>query len=567
MAGHTENIVILSIVIALTKNIIETCHNLTLKDKNIVGSINETKTHMGQVSLRLDLIHAYISSSEGASLQTTQESGGAALESSLVRLEEILRRMDGRLSSRNSSTSDWTIQPARIHWWKSEVKTLNNQIERWGRHVQSVIVAWDMLRKVEIGSRFHKGMSKIQDKSMKAAVDLRNRVRWGTQVTSESLLSTLGLDKKLVEPKPRYLLPDETGKTSYYIEQKELAEGDWGKRQKSGWEKLSYVFKDSHLPRLNLLPCEGIAIVTHNVPKGAIKSSPKRFLALVYKLHRDCLRPGHSKSPTLWNALHADKTSQQLFISLEDRYRMATQIAIAVTEIHAAGLAHNAIESNNIIVDIRNSDTTKAPVYAFLIGFTTSSSPEMTPKIRQDIYKVGEVLIELGTQKTLDNLLKQSNPTTEDQRHKELLYHARHMGVKMGAKYSRAVSACLNVRDTKKIDKYALRIMFYEKVLLPLRQISEAFKVRLPISVYFNTYSLQNNLDLSHRKPVSTGKDHPRVPLGIMKHPCYNRYATICLAITPNYNLCRPTHPFFHHHTYATLYSCSVCELMLTGSF
>lgn len=499
MADHIGRVGVMPIVITLAEKILETCRGLNFrKNDDMASLIKETKTRIDLVKVRLDVIDAYLRSSDGVPLRS-KDSGGAALEFSLERLEELLRKMDGRLSSKDQKPEgNWALQHAWVSWRKDEMVHLNSQISRWCRHVQSIISAWNMLGKVVTGSEVHERLRKVQDQSLTAAVALRGRVQSGTPPTLPLLLSTLGLDAKLVEKIPRQLLPKD--KPKYYVEQQELALGHWGARQKAGLEKLAYVFGGSHLPELNLLPCKGIDVLTHHTLKGHPMPPQKRFLALVYELPRGCIQSHYSDPPTLFQALHERETHQRFFISLEGRYQMAAQIAKAVTEIHAAGWAHKDIRSKNVIVDIRSSKASKRAEVGpstCLIGFVASVDkvedgrphrqaelmpPVMTAyDIRQDIYCVGAVLVELGTQKTLDNLLTpHGKHITYEKRHAELLHHARHLEDKMGIKYSRAVLACLEIHTdpVKKTDTNAvLRSKFYEGVLLPLRQILEGFQV------------------------------------------------------------------------------------------
>lgn len=499
MADHIGRVGVLPVVITLADKFMEICRGLNFrKNDDMTGIIKETRTRIDLVKVRLDVIDAYLRSSDGVPLRP-KDSGGAALEFSLEKLEELLRKMDGRLSSRDQKPEgNWALQHAWVSWRKDEVLRLNSEISRWCRHVQSIISAWNMLEKVVAGSEVYERLLEVHDQSLTAAVALRGRVQLRTPHMPPLLLATLGLDAKLVENKPHQLLPRD--KPKYYIKQKEWASGDEGVRQKAGLEKLAYVFSGPHLPELSLLPCKGVAVLTHHIHKGEPMSIQKRFLALVYELPRGCIQSNHSNPPTLFQALHETKDHQPLLISLEDRYQIAAQIAKAVTEIHAAGWVHRDIRSWNIIVDIRSGKDSKKAVVgpsSYLIGFVPGTDkvedgrphhhPGQVPlvvtsyDIRQDIYCFGTVLVELGAQKTLDNLLTpHGEHLTHERIHEELLHHARHLEDKMGIKYSRAALACLQVHTDpkKKTDTNAvLRSKFYEEVLLPLRQILEGFKV------------------------------------------------------------------------------------------
>lgn len=508
MADHITVIGVVPVVIDLAEKIITTCRDMTFPKGNdrMVDIIKETTTQMSVVKLRLDVIHAYLRSPDSAPLRF-RESGRKALEVSLAGLEELLRKLEGRLSS-SDHLVHWTFQGAWNSWRKDEVKHLNSQISRWSRHMQGIISAWNMHGMVEAGSEVYKRLSKVHDQSLKAAMDLQDRVQSNrTQITSPSLLLALGLSSRLIDASRRWLFTKD--KPKYYVEQQELAPGDLGRKQKEGLERLSYIFKDSHLPSLNLLSCKGVNIVpvTHHIRKGDPTSPRKPFLALVYELPDDCFQPKYSDEPTLFHALFEKESDQRFFISLEDRYQTAARIATAVTEVHAAGWVHKDICSRNIIVDIRTVEGSKRANVgpAFLVGFvaggTNSNGLQKEPSdkgnprhqhertrpamatydIRQDIYNFGEVLVELGTQRTLDSLLTANGkPLPHEKRDAELLHHARHLEDKMGIKYSRAALACLQIHQdaVKETDtNLVVRAKFYEKVLLPLRQIVDGFKV------------------------------------------------------------------------------------------
>ncbi|KAK0459278.1 uncharacterized protein EV420DRAFT_313100 [Desarmillaria tabescens] len=223
--------------------------------------------------------------------------------------------------------------------------------------------------------------------------------------------------------------------------------------------------------------------------------------------------PVHSHIPTLAYVL-----DKQIRISLDDRFRIAVELATAVFEIHAAGWVHKCIRSDNILVDVdeRRGPKVDAKVGStYLVGFEAARPqiagsdrhPEMDPikrkyhhperqggrdtlvekfDIRHDMYSLGAVLIELGYRKTLQSIFGPSSSVGEEniqKDHERLVGYAKRLGDKMSVKYVNAVLTCLvnGTKPGKTTD--SLREEFYDGVLRPLKEIQDGFRGRPDVIV------------------------------------------------------------------------------------
>ncbi|KAK0214932.1 hypothetical protein IW262DRAFT_252240 [Armillaria fumosa] len=198
--------------------------------------------------------------------------------------------------------------------------------------------------------------------------------------------------------------------------------------------------------------------------------------------------------PTLAHAL-----SEGMRIALEDRFRMAAEVTMAVLELHAVGWVHQAICSDNVLLSAKggekgaNADAQVSSAY--LIGLKPvrpeSWGLQRLPApndfveqgdVRYDLYYLGAVLIEIGFGQTLKAILSKARAVLGELKHGETEYErlkacARRLGNKMGSKYAKAAMTCLVLSGQPK-DTRKLRERLYEDVLCPLRQITDGFKDR-----------------------------------------------------------------------------------------
>ncbi|KAJ3737937.1 kinase-like domain-containing protein [Lentinula raphanica] len=268
--------------------------------------------------------------------------------------------------------------------------------------------------------------------------------------------------------------------------------------------RIAEVFHSSDLPSMHLLSCLGT--VRHH---------------LVYEIPKPDVEMGglhwNGSVPTLAGVL-----GNEIRMSLEDRFRIASEITVAVMTIHAAGWVHKDIRSDNVLFfyeENRQGYITRTTQIgsAYLVGFggarpQTSTSARYTENdlvkrryqhperkgtsvekfdIRHDMYSLGVVLIELGLQRLLSELNDQDGEdigARKDQKgieedHTYLVNKSAHeLRDIMGSKYVNAVLTCLTKSTQKEKTTDVLREEFYDDVLVPLKEIFEGLKMRCSIA-------------------------------------------------------------------------------------
>ena len=287
-----------------------------------------------------------------------------------------------------------------------------------------------------------------------------------------------------------------------YLEAHYVDEGsdDRKKMQIRSIDRLAHVFQPAgfDLSPLHLLPCLGV-----------LEQYDFDRCYVIYTLPFDL--PTSHQVPTLARALE-----QQARITLEDRMRIAVEVAVAVFSVHAAGWVHKDIRSDNVLVNVRNNEhdpkATAAVGTAYLVGFQSvrprvegsDQLPELDPAkrmyqhperrggrdthvvrfdIRHDMYSLGAVLVELGYRKTLREIFQIKQSTSEpgpgeaSTNHSNLVRYAHRLTDKMGTKYANAAVVCLTKSTVAGRSSDALREEFYDGVLRPLREIYEGLQV------------------------------------------------------------------------------------------
>ncbi|KAK0489315.1 hypothetical protein IW261DRAFT_1557798 [Armillaria novae-zelandiae] len=179
--------------------------------------------------------------------------------------------------------------------------------------------------------------------------------------------------------------------------------------------------------------------------------------------------------PTLGNALN-----NGIRIALEDRFRIAAEVTMAVLELHAVGWVHQAICSDNVLLSTKggekgaNADAQVSSAYLIglkpvrLQGWGLKRLPapndfvEQGDSLQAILWKARAVLGE---------------PKRGETEYERLRECARRLGNNMGSKYAKAAIACLVLSGQPK-DTRKLREKLYEDVLCPLRQIMDGFKDR-----------------------------------------------------------------------------------------
>lgn len=213
---------------------------------------------------------------------------------------------------------------------------------------------------------------------------------------------------------------------------------------------------------------------------GAVHYEKNEEFSLIFRM------PDSSSEP---ETLRAKIITQDTAHSLSDRFRLATQLARAVSSIHTFHMVHKNIRPENIIL-FRDSDSTLGS--AFLLGFETVRREQDDTRLKgdtdlvknlyrhpqrqgsrireryimqHDIYSLGVCLLEVGL---WSSFVEYSNPNscpimsrTYDFRaespdeliHPELFKSrllalaTKELPEKMGTKYARIVESCLTCLD------------------------------------------------------------------------------------------------------------------------
>ncbi|PVH92910.1 hypothetical protein DM02DRAFT_619642 [Periconia macrospinosa] len=226
-----------------------------------------------------------------------------------------------------------------------------------------------------------------------------------------------------------------------------------------------------------------------------------------------------SEPETLRAAIMAsDKTH-----SLSDRFRLATQLARAVSSVHTFDMVHKNIRPENIIL-FRDSESTLGS--AFLLGFETIRREQDGTRLRgdidwvknlywhprrqgsriqdryimqHDIYSLGVCLLEIGLWSSFVEYTPNQSPTrshtyelcaesSNEFGHPELVKSrllslaTKELPRNMGTKYAKIVESCLTCLDLGnedfgeeselQEDGVTVAVRYIEKVLMQLSDIS-----------------------------------------------------------------------------------------------
>ncbi|KAI4181240.1 MAG: hypothetical protein L6R41_006737 [Letrouitia leprolyta] len=218
--------------------------------------------------------------------------------------------------------------------------------------------------------------------------------------------------------------------------------------------------------------------------RGWIEDIRRGRIALVYEIPLPDLDPSLDRSRqlkvfTLLSFLHhgADTDSTNM-PSLEDRFRLAFNLASSLLHLHAKKLFHRNINSRNVVFFISDdkdvSDTTKPWKRGvirrpFLTAFDQCSEDVLGEieesfisniyrhpdyergqrsrfKPFHDIYSLGLILLEIGLWMPLSKLWK-TKYTRSQFRHKLQTIYTRKLAGKCGTKYMNVVEFCLQADD------------------------------------------------------------------------------------------------------------------------
>ncbi|KAI4214769.1 MAG: hypothetical protein LQ351_002845 [Letrouitia transgressa] len=188
---------------------------------------------------------------------------------------------------------------------------------------------------------------------------------------------------------------------------------------------------------------------------------------------------------------HAADTDSLNMPNLEDRFRLALNLVSTVLHLHAKGLLHRNVNSNNILFFIRDpalSSMSKKPWKRgvirrpFLTSFDQLSNdvddereePFIAniyrhPKVERgqrstfsedhDIYSLGLVLLEIGLWMPISKLWK-TRYTRADFKARLQTIYTRKLSAKCGSCYARVVENCLRAADEPQFSQRSLQQTF-----------------------------------------------------------------------------------------------------------
>ena len=162
---------------------------------------------------------------------------------------------------------------------------------------------------------------------------------------------------------------------------------------------------------------------------------------------------------------------------LENRYRLALNIASSLKRLHATGLIHGSVNSNNVVFFVDSSENTdnekpwKGPILrkSYLTGYRQSAAK--APSLEQetsfddiylhpnidnggttryipayDYYSLGLILLEIGLWMPIGKFWKPKY-TRADFRHRLQNIYLKKLSAKCGRQYMRAVLYCMDAAD------------------------------------------------------------------------------------------------------------------------
>ncbi|KAJ3763599.1 hypothetical protein EV360DRAFT_33235 [Lentinula raphanica] len=459
-------------------------------------TIKSICTRLDGVQVRLELFEEYLQRAE-SNLRFRHKQ---ILVKSLEKVTDILHDLSERLP-------DPITVPRKIAWvaWgKRRVEGLLGDLDTWDNDSQRTIFTYDMLNRIRGHDLLYERLFKTGDRSLAATLSLSRRIHSSnSDAQGPNLaipLSTIDFDP--LEFCHRYLAKLDS--ELVYMEaltHQRYANDEEEKQAIERTKRIAEVFHSSDLPAMHLLSCQGIAKYHSDRP---LRQRVADY-HLVYTIPESDVGIGNlnwdSLVPTLKTAL-----DDEISMSLEDRFRIATEITMAVMEIHAAGWVHKNIRSDNVLMFY--DKTKKAAIgrtahigTAYLVGFggarpqTYGSAnyaeidlvrrryhhPERKGTlvkrfdIRHDMYSLGVVLIELGHRRQLYEISSDDERGVEED-HTNLVEFAHGLADIMGTKYANAALTCLTKSTEKEKTMDVLREEFYDDVLLPLKHMFEGLK-------------------------------------------------------------------------------------------
>ncbi|KAK0239297.1 hypothetical protein EDD85DRAFT_1003316 [Armillaria nabsnona] len=487
--------------------------NLWEKSKDSLSSANRTAKLIGDIHTKC--------SNHRATSETIQLTEGC-LECVQTRLDifcQYLRRAESTLSSRAQNAFSQSLQKVedlsfelvvqlspnivkgRLKWIeprKRRIKELVFELRAWVQEAGLTIRAYGVLLKITANDLLYQQLSrtchhslmvyghssKMYDHALTSALALARRIHNRGEQSQPPLIPNYALERVGPAINDRaFAIINNTDLV--YVE---AHRGAQDCTSRSAIERIAALFyvPDSDFPFMpeHLLPCIGFA-----------KKDDGSMYFLIYQL--PLMIPKFNKKapvPTLANAL-----GNCIRMTLEDRFRIAAEVTMAVLELHAVGWVHQAICSENVLLSTKGGEKgakTDAQISsAYLIGLKP-----VRPKgwglqklpapndfveqgdVRYDLYYLGAVLIEIGFGQTLKAILSMARAVLGEPKRGETEYErlkecARRLGNKMGSKYAQAAMTCLVLSGQLK-DTRRLREKLYEDVLCPLRQITDGFKDR-----------------------------------------------------------------------------------------
>ncbi|KAK0436901.1 hypothetical protein EV421DRAFT_1094259 [Armillaria borealis] len=437
------------------------------------------------VQTRLDIFRQYLGRAESTLSSRAQH----AFSHTLQKVENLSFELGLQLSP--------NIVKGRLKWIeprRRRIKELVFELRAWvqeagltirGYGVLLKITALDLLYKQLLGTYHHSltmygHSSKMYDHSLTSALALARRIHNRAEQSQPPLIPNYALERVGPAVNDRaFAIINNTDVV--YVEAHRCAENF---ASRSAIKRIAAIFYAPDFPFMpeHLLPCIGFA-----------KQYDGSMYFLIYQLPLMSPKPNKKAPvPTLANAL-----SDGVRMALEDRFRIAAEVTIAVLELHAVGWVHQAICSDNVLLSTKGGEKggkTDAQISsAYLIGLKPvrprAWGLQRLPApndfveqgdVRYDLYYLGAVLIEIGFGQTLKAILSMTRAVLGEPKRGETEYErleecARRLGNKMGSKYAKAAMTCLELSGQPK-DTRTLREKLYEDVLCPLRQITDGFK-------------------------------------------------------------------------------------------
>ncbi|KAK0202437.1 hypothetical protein DFS33DRAFT_898446 [Desarmillaria ectypa] len=437
------------------------------------------------VQTRLDVFREYLTRAESTLSSRAQK----AFPQSLHKVEDLLFELRVQLSP--------NIVMGRLKWIeprKRRIKNLVVELRTWVQEAGLTIRAYGVLLKITtvdllyqqlLGMYHHSSTMyghslKMHDHSLTSALALARRIHNRAEKFQPPLIPTYALKRVGPAIKDRAFATINDTDLVYVEAHCHLEDSP----SRNAIERTAAIFYAPDFPFMpeQLLPCIGFA-----------KQYDGRMYFLIYQLPLMSPKLDTKASvPTLANIL-----SDGIRMALEDRFRIAAEVTMAVLELHAVGWVHQAICSENVLLSTKGGEKgakTDAQISsAYLIGLKPAPLQywgiQKLPApndfveqgdVRYDLYYLGTLLIEIGFGQTLKAILSMARTVLGEPKRGETEYErlkecARRLGNKMGSKYANAAMTCLVLSGQPK-DTRRLREKLYEDVLCPLRQISGGFK-------------------------------------------------------------------------------------------